>query len=49
MVENVIDEFFRFKDYAYNITPISSLDFFNDIKCKSESELYDIFKKLKKK
>ena len=49
MVENVIDEFFRFKDYAYNITPISSLDFFNDIKCKSENELYDIFQKLKKK
>lgn len=49
MVENVIDDFFRFKDFAYNITPISSLDFFNDIKCKSESELYDIFKKLKKK
>ena len=45
MVENVIDEFFRFKDYAYNITPISSLDFFNDIKCKSENELYDIFQK----
>ena len=49
MVEKVIDEFFRFKDYAYNITPISSLDFFNDIKCKSENELYDIFQKLKKK
>ena len=49
MVENVIDDFFRFKDFAYNINPIPSLDFFNDIKCKNENELYDIFQKLKKK
>ena len=49
LVENIIDEFFNFKNFAFNIIPINSLEFFKDIKCKSEQELEELYNELNKK
>ena len=36
-------------DFDFNIIPINSLDFFKDIKCKSEQELEELYNELNKK
>ena len=49
LVENIIEDFFKFKYFAFNINPIDTLDFFNNIKCKNEEELDELFQKVEKK